>query len=742
MKAVPVWHPAVPATAYLCRRFELPATYPESKEDSEAWLYCASRGAIEVCVNGHSVARGMGDALTDVPVWIHCDIRQHLKPGDNAIAARVRATTAGEGAVDSMPWFMADGGIRTGTRTLELTTGERWSVRAAPSSERCPNTGRPGCEFHRADSVPWHSALPGEGVWRQSVLVTEGVPEPVLWSPPAMEEGELRPVKVVAFGEVDADADLATVEPGAFTRCKCLNREGLLAPGRRDTVIRAAPPDRAVCIILDFGRPVTGFPRLCLKPGATAAIEMGFSAGVGSIDSWLHYQSAGGAEDWSGLLPRGGRYLTVRVGGSPEDVTIDCISVIERRTKQNPAGAFSANEVLEDSWRVGVLTTRSRYETYRRGDRSWDWLRAYALALDDFYVEGGGLRSSATIAANLAPALESDPTRLLAYLLFLDAHVWYHGDRSQASAAAATALTAIESVQAISQPDGLLNAATEETGSKTTALNALYAGALAAATRLCRLGGDHEAVTRLDYRRQRLEVEMQKHWNDARGLFSDNGGSNGPFSQWTNGLMLYFDLADRRQCKSVAREMRGSDVARPIDLLQAYFVVGGLWQSGAQETALAQVEQHWGRLIPREGVTWAQKSRDDEDEVPGPEYFLGSQVLGVRPAAIGYDVVEIAPQFGGLTWAEGLVSTRRGNVSVSWEAGETVRVLVGRSIAGRSRVRVPRGDRRFPTLTVNGETVWRNEKFHPNSSVREVISEGEAIVLGTEGTGPFEVLVS
>ncbi len=45
----------------------------------------------------------------------------------------------------------------------------------------------------------------------------------------------------------------------------------------------------------------------------------------------------------------------------------------------------------------------------------------------------------------------------------------------------------------------------------------------------------------------------------------------------------------------------------------------------------------------------------------------------------------------------------------------------------------------FPTITVNGETVWRNEKIYPNVAVREIISEPDYVVLGVEQAGRYTI---
>jgi hypothetical protein len=83
-------------------------------------------------------------------------------------------------------------------------------------------------------------------------------------------------------------------------------------------------------------------------------------------------------------------------------------------------------------------------------------------------------------------------------------------------------------------------------------------------------------------------------------------------------------------------------------------------------------------------------------------------------------------------------------VELGWsqgEDGERYALELVLAEAGRTRLAVPRLDRRFPTLTLNDETLWRNEKFYPNSFVRKIVAGEEEIVLELEDSGRFEVVV-
>ena len=175
------------------------------------------------------------------------------------------------------------------------------------------------------------------------------------------------------------------------------------------------------------------------------------------------------------------------------------------------------------------------------------------------------------------------------------------------------------------------------------------------------------------------------------------------------------------------------------DLWSAFFATEALWQSGDGEQALALIEKTWGRLLDRSGRTWGEKAGSLEVQ-PGPDALLAAYMLGVRTMPDG--VLEIRPQLAGRERAEGQVATPYGDVGISWGAyggGFSMRAKVVHD--GETRMAVPRRDKKFPQIAVNGETVWRNEKVYPNFVVQEFASEEERVVLVVRKAGKYEVEV-
>jgi hypothetical protein len=176
-------------------------------------------------------------------------------------------------------------------------------------------------------------------------------------------------------------------------------------------------------------------------------------------------------------------------------------------------------------------------------------------------------------------------------------------------------------------------------------------------------------------------------------------------------------------------------------LLEAFYLEGGLWRSGAGARALEYLEIKWGRMAEREGVTWGEKGSGAE-VLPGPEYYLGSQVLGIRPGAPGYQVLEIRPPALMLGRVRGRVFTGRGAVEVEWQQSEG-RFWLALTLEreGDTRLWLPRLGQRFPMVTLNGETLWRNEKMYPNPLAQQISAEAEHLVLSFAAAGRYELEV-
>ncbi len=113
-----------------------------------------------------------------------------------------------------------------------------------------------------------------------------------------------------------------------------------------------------------------------------------------------------------------------------------------------------------------------------------------------------------------------------------------------------------------------------------------------------------------------------------------------------------------------------------------FFTLETLFQEGLSNDALTILREQWNRMLENGATTfwetfpghigsghWSRSLCHGWSAAPA--YFLSTQVLGVKPAEPGYSRIRIAPQPFNLMWAEGVVPTPRGPISVSWRLNES-----------------------------------------------------------------------
>ena len=261
--AIPVWHPGASSTSpyiYLKRRFVL------AGDSLEAWLQCACNGPCEVYLNGQLAGRGVGSVLTELPVWNTCEIDSLLQAGENILLVLARAHPEPEQSA----WFIAEGEIscKDGSKVLlgsdpswQVLQDDAWQILAADFPT----------EAYVAEFLRWREGHFRAESWAPAAVVSGSFEAPRFWSPHPVTEAEVWGREVIEFGEIAAAGPLCFVKnPAPMEQCKCVHREALLQPGKTRALVQTRSSERAVYLVLDFGRIVSGFPRLRLHGGRRA----------------------------------------------------------------------------------------------------------------------------------------------------------------------------------------------------------------------------------------------------------------------------------------------------------------------------------------------------------------------------------------------------------------------------------------------------------------------------------------
>ena len=675
-----------------------------------------------LCLNGKELARGLSP-YGPHSVWHVFDLCSELLAGDNEIQLLVESLT------DSANWLMVNGfAITEGDKKTTIASGKRWKMRPA-RAWRWSEYGV-GLEYD-AQSEQVDGSQPEASTWSEAVEVsTRRVPRE--WHPYNFALHEHFPVGLHSAGEVHANSSGDSIGTSApFQHCKLVQRQSLLAPGGALTRI-ATDNDKAVFVVLDFGKPVSGYPRLRISGQVGSIVALSWSQEPTASKDWIRYRCCSGYRDW--CCPRlvHLRYMILRVSDCPFTMELNGVSIMQRVGPSLPAGRFSSSQVSEEAWNAGAASlNQSRFEVYDFFTESEEpsWPSVYAYALNDFYQTGDTKTALATLEAM---ALPNTDDQLAWYVLVAEAYLLYSGDSDNLR----TMLLEIEN--ALWSPCAALLSTNPANLSQMKAAVLLVAASKAMAN-ITSYAGSASAADRWSA----LEVELttffdESFWSALSAAGEDETEESANQAHWLTALTLFFDLASDDSRNKLLTLKRTPDAQRSRSMLHRFYEIGGYWNAEANQLAASGLRS-WLDLQKETGSSWAEKSKNRPADCPGIEYFLGCHILGVVPLSPGYGVLSIKPDMAVMDSAAGIVNTVRGTVEVAWDRHDSHFSLdLGLEQDGKTQVHLPRGDLRFPRILLNGETVWQNEKVRPNADVRELMSDERGITLVLERSGSFK----
>ena len=182
-------------------------------------------------------------------------------------------------------------------------------------------------------------------------------------------------------------------------------------------------------------------------------------------------------------------------------------------------------------------------------------------------------------------------------------------------------------------------------------------------------------------------------WNAEKGalmhLLRDDGTLDAQLTRYPNMFGLAWGYFDAAQRESVLKNVIFNDAVMKIQTpYMRFYELEALCRLGLRRRVLDEVRAYWGGMLS-EGATsfWELYNPDEKGDAKyamynrpfgkslchawgaSPLYLFGRYVLGVEPTKPGYAEYEVAPDLGGLDWAEGVVPTPGGTVSVSVRDG-------------------------------------------------------------------------
>ncbi|MCI0625642.1 MAG: glycoside hydrolase family 78 protein [Acidobacteria bacterium] len=561
-----------------------------------------------------------------------------------------------------------------------IGSGRDWRVRQARGWKQAGKPPNSEIYDSNADPANWNDPGLDDSTWEQAYEIPS---TDTPWSyleprqtPPLLEE-ETFPQKVFEAGEVmelghrlgeARIAERLALEPHfplEFTRLE--QPDAVLKHDGNPAIIQSAPYKlgerirkgvRSPYLILDFGRPIFGFPLVRLKGPAQGIVEMTYDVNLingrplqllGGVRYGDRYTMREGEQTWRVFEYKVFRYLLIVFRNVDVPVSVDSISVLAYNYPAKRKGSFECSDpVLTKLWKASVDTTYLHMEdtlvcdAVRErlawiGDGAHGLYGIYAgygdIALTDWffrllkrgaladgmlriYYPGseppvGGRPRSPGRSSTAYENPQNIPQFALFYGMFVAEHYRYFGKKKLLEELYPALVGVAEWCERHSDDTGLLYSLSNlsfvdwvptEMNGANFETNALYYNLLEDMSELATELGKPRDSERWKLGAARIRSSLQKlHWNPQRDLFVDSviDGKQSPIlTELSNGMALLFGIATPAQASKIVRNLTNP----PGDLflstpLYFHYVLEGLIKSGASAAALQFMRDRYEQMM-------------------------------------------------------------------------------------------------------------------------------------------------
>jgi hypothetical protein len=428
--------------------------------------------------------------------------------------------------------------------------------------------------------------------------------------------------------------------------------------------------------------------------------------------------------------PRGFRYLLIDTAAGLGGLSVAGARVEERTYPVNRSGTFRcSDEGLGRLFSVGLLTTRlcmldAYVDCPSRERVMWTEMAvgtecgSYGFGVTDLWRRGLFLLAQNTSRSGMvagavkgfAPC-DYDPLLVsytMYYVLLVCDYYLHSGDLKACQALFPTLMKQLEIIARFHTPDGLVNEkwpgwgtfldwSAMDFGGVSSCNNAIYLMMHRRLAGLAEALGKSNTARNLEEKAARIEkAYRQNFWMEKEGLFADalyDGQPSPVRSQLANVLAVRAGVVRGEEARRLLKRimdrkvllsrtsgdfrLRSGFKPQTGGIVQigtpglGFYLAQALFDLGMAREALDYLRENW--LPVAENGTFAEHFVADMNTSychgwsAGPVVLLPKNILGVQPVAPGWSEVRIAPQPGGLQWAEGTIPTPRGEIRVSWK---------------------------------------------------------------------------
>jgi len=703
-------------------------------------------------VNGQSVTFGPARGDLQTHYYETVDVSEYLVSGWNVLAAKVLHYTEGSprpSAIPSAPtgaWLL-EGTLTdaNGTVVACLDTDESWhclrdtAVTFLPEYDTCVGGG----ETVVGERLPhgWQEPDYDDSGWAPSHKVG-----PAYWEHIGfLQPWQLTPRSIPLMFE--RDRPFVRVMRENLSAGTVMNEVGATGQWLH------LPAQGKAVIELDAGELTTGNLVFVMSGGRGGKITFLCSesyvseAGVKGVRDQVEgnmlrgyreqYEISGlpgdAVETYETFLFRTFRFVRLEVAAADEPLVLQRIYYRETGYPLEVKASFQSSDVsLDPLWQVSVNSLqRCMHEGYYdcpyyeqlqySMDTRLQVLFTYVIDGDDrlarkaIYEFHSSLQPSGMLLSRY-PSVQPQviPGFALYWIMMLYDHLLYFGDTAFAARYRPTIDAVLDWFDRRIGDDGLVGAAPRAYWSYVdwvkeweatrgvpseegplTVYNLMYADALEKAAVINERTGRPETAAEYRERAEKIAAAVhEKCWSPERGLYRDGPGL-ALYSQHAQIWAILTGVVSGDDAGRLAERILDDSSLLQVSYSMAFFLFRVLSEAGKYELSF-KLWDRWRDQIDLHLTTWLEDPVSQRSDCHAwgsvPLYEFTSEILGVKPGVVGYDVIRIEPKPGSLTWASGRVVAKGGPVDVSWaiEAGKFALKVSG--LAGRkAEIRLPDG---------------------------------------------------
>jgi hypothetical protein len=428
--------------------------------------------------------------------------------------------------------------------------------------------------------------------------------------------------------------------------------------------------------------------------------------------------------------PRGFRYLLIDAAAGLGGLAVTGARAEERTYPVSRCGTFRcSDERLDRLFSAGLLTTRlcmldAYVDCPSRERVMWTEMAvgtecgSYGFGVTDLWRRGLFLLAQNTSRSGIvagavkgfAPC-DYDPLLVsytMYYVLLVCDYYLHSGDRQACESLFPTLMKQLEIISRFHTADGLVNEkwpgwgtfldwSAMDFGGVSSCNNAIYLLMYRRLAELARALGKSDTAHDLEDEAARIEKAYRRNfWMEKEGLFVDAHYDGRPSlvrSQLANVLAIRAGVVKEEEARRLMRRVVDPEVLLPRTsgdfrlrpgfkpqtggIVQigtpglGFYLAQALFDLGMDREALDYLRENW-TPIALNGTFGEHFVADLNTSYchgwsAGPVVLVLKNILGVRPVAPGWKEVRIAPQPGGLQWAEGTIPTPQGEIRASWK---------------------------------------------------------------------------